>query len=455
MTVAFVSISTVGVGFGLTFYLYERFYVDNQKDLLLLQGRNLEAVYQEEGNSDLFQERLKWVNEDSEAEALFVQNPMKLSASLPYEPSVSESFINFEERQQLLQGETVTLVRQHAVIEQDILAVAVPLLEGDRLSGAIFLYMPLDDVYQPFESIRYILLGVMGLILLVTFWGGRKVANQLVLPLRKMEAASKKMAGGDFSKRIHVSSTDEMGSLASSFNQLAKSLEEVEENRREFLQNVSHELRTPLSYMRGYTEAIMEGDVEDAEKEKYIRIIHQETDRLTRLVHDLLDLAQLEGDSYPMRLEPIPFAQLVHDVVDRFRLRLSQKEIPLKLDLDEEAVIEGDPDRLEQVFSNLLDNALRYSEKGQLIEVKMVQKEGKTVLVIKDHGKGIPVEDLEKITDRFYRVQKSRTREAGGSGLGLAIVNQIVTKHGADITFRSTLQEGTEVSVVFDSLEMD
>lgn len=456
LTVAFVSIFTVAIGVGLTYYLYETFYVDNQKDLLLHQAENLEHVYLEHGDAEIFQERMEWVTEDSETEALLVQNPMKLSASLPYEESLSQSFITFEERQKLLQGETVTMVRKHSVFEQDILAVALPLLEGEVLSGVIFLYMPLDDVYQPFEAIRYILFGVMGLVLLITIGTGRKVANQLVQPLRNMEMVSEKMAAGDFSRRIDVSSSDEMGALATSFNKLAQSLEEVEENRREFLQNVSHELRTPLSYMRGYTEAIMEGMIEsEEEKEKYIRIIHQETERLTRLVHDLLDLAQLEGDSYPMKWEPIAFAQLIFDVTERFRLRIEQKGIPLQLDLDEDTIIEGDADRLEQVLGNLFDNAVRYSEQGNTITVRMFTEKNRVYFILKDEGPGIPEENLERITERFYRVQKSRTRETGGSGLGLAIVKQIVTKHGAEIEFCSRLGKGTEVRMTFDSMNLD
>ncbi|MGM0847286.1 MAG: sensor histidine kinase [Bacillota bacterium] len=455
-TIAIVSLLTVLITIGLTFYLYEKFYVDKQKDLLLLQGRRLEEAYYEEGDSESFQEQLKWTADNSEGDVIFTHDPMKLSASLPYGEIESETLITFEERQQLLNGETVTMVRQHPVFQQDILAVAIPLLDGDVLSGAIFLYMPLEDVYAPFESIRYALLGFLLMMLLVVVWSGRKIASQLIQPLKKMEMVSGRMASGDFSKRIEASTSDEMGSLARSFNQLAKSLEEVESNRREFLQNVSHELRTPLSYMRGYTEALLEGVVEsEDERQNYLEIIHKETARLSRLVNDLLDLAQLEGDSYPMKMEPTPFGQLVKDVTKRFKLPLEQKKIHLGLQLDEEAIIEGDPDRLEQVVSNLLDNAVRYSPEGETIFIEMKQSEGWTVLAIKDGGTGIPEEDLANIMDRFYRVHKSRTRNEGGSGLGLAIVKQIVLKHEARIDIDSTPGEGTSITLAFKSMPLD
>ncbi|RIW29396.1 HAMP domain-containing protein [Bacillus salacetis] len=454
LTIAVLTLITVSLTIGLTFYLYENFYVDKQKDLLLLQGNSLKSAYMEQ-DGDGFRERLEWTEENSEAEIIYTEDPMKLSGSL-YGEAVNDTLITYEERQQLLNGETVTMVRQHPVFDQDILAVAIPLLEEDVLSGTIFLYMPLEDVYAPFDSIRYILAGLFILVLLLVIWSGRKIASQLIQPLKKMEMVSGRMAAGDFSKRIDVSSSDEVGSLAGSFNRLAKSLEEVERSRREFLQNVSHELRTPLSYMRGYTEVLLEDvTVSGEERQEYLQIIHNETARLTRLVNDLLDLAQLEGDSYPMKREPIPFAQLVMDVAERFKLPIGQKQIRLRLELDEEAIIEGDADRLEQVISNLLDNAVRYTPSQGGILMKVEQNKEKAVLEIQDTGRGIPEQDLENIMDRFYRVHKSRTRNEGGFGLGLAIVKQIVLKHGGEIDISSKPDEGTAISLTFQSMAFD
>ncbi|WP_347861479.1 ATP-binding protein [Salimicrobium sp. PL1-032A] len=375
---------------------------------------------------------------------------------MPYDDSSGESLITFEERQTLLEGESVSMVRKHAMFDQDILAVAIPLLDEEILAGAIFLYKPLDDVYSPFEPIRYMLAGMMVFFVGLIIWGGRKIAHQLVLPLRRMEMVSEKMADGDFSRRIHSSSSDEIGSLARSFNCLAESLEEAEADRREFLQNVSHELRTPLSYMRGYTEAMMEGVIQDEEeKQKYLSITHEETARLSRLVNDLLDLAQLEGDSYPMNVEPIAFAQLLHEVAERFRLRLEQKRIHLTLMLDEEVIIEGDADRLEQVVSNLLDNAIRYTGEDDEISIRLEKRGDKALVTINDTGRGIPEEDLKNIMGRFYRVQKSRTRNEGGTGLGLAIVKRIVQKHDATIDIQSEWGKGTAVFIEFPRMQIE
>ncbi|UOQ44246.1 cell wall metabolism sensor histidine kinase WalK [Halobacillus salinarum] len=456
LTIAAVSLITVVISLGLTYFLYQKFYVDEQKELLFLQGRNLEKIYISEGEGEGFQQRLNWINNNSKAHTIYTKDPMKLSAALPYEKKLTETLITFKERQQLLNGQTVTMVRKHPMFEKDILAVAIPLKDQDELSGALFLYMPLEDVYGPFKSIRLILTAALLIILFVVVWAGRKIASQIIQPIKKMETISERMANGDFSKRIDTTSSDEVGALAKSFNRLAGSLEDVENQRKEFLQNVSHELRTPLSYMRGYTEAILEGVVDsEEERQRYLQIIHQETARLSRLVHDLLDLAQLEGDSYPMKKEPIAFAQLVADVVERFKLRIEEKNIDLNLHLNEEAIIEGDSDRLEQVVSNLLDNAIRYSEENAKINISVDLSGDEVTLSLQDTGKGIPQKDLENIMDRFYRVNKSRTRIEGGVGLGLAIVKQIILKHEGDIRIHSTPGEGTVIVLTFGPLDLD
>src|SRR5690606_16807464 len=194
----------------------------------------------------------------------------------------------------------------------------------------------------------------------------------------------------------------------SAFNAMASSLQQVEQNRREFLANVSHELRTPISYMKGFSEGLAEGLIE---KEKYISIMQKETSRLERLVNDLLDLAQLEGDSYPMKSSPISFAQVIIDVLERFELQCKEKNIQLVYELDEEIIVYGDSDRLEQVVMNVLQNAYQYSPNGNPIEIRLFEKGEKAVLQIKDYGEGIPSEDLPKVTERFYRVNKARTRK--------------------------------------------
>ncbi|KYG26562.1 ATP-binding protein [Alkalihalobacillus trypoxylicola] len=437
----------------LIYFLYENLYIDKQIEFLQNQGEQLTQLYDEEGESSSFLAQIEFqrqLNEPLGVTTIFTNDPMLLSSGSPFDPLNTEELITFEERQKLLDGEIVTLIRSHPHFHQDILGMAFPIIEDNHLSGALFLSMTLSDIYEPFQEIQfYLLVSILSILLIITLTIYR-AGHSITKPLFKMKALSSKMAKGDFSQRIsEKESVKEFNDLARSFNQLSHSLELVEKKRNEFLANVSHELRTPLSYMKGYIEALQEGLFE---KEKGLEIIEKESKRLERIVHDLLDLAQLEGESYPIHKEPIAFSQLIIDVTSSFELVLKKKQITLLQQLDDDMIIFGDFDRLEQVVRNLLDNAIQYSESNKKVRIKLFQSNGHAQLLIEDEGVGIPPEDLSSITERFYRVQKGRTRKAGGTGLGLAIVSQIVKRHSGELVIDSQLQKGTIVTI---SLPLD
>lgn len=439
---ALLAFVTIASAVGLTQYLYQTFYVDRLIESLSSHGHELASTYDE--NKERFLEKIEWSNESLDWEIIFTENPMLLSGNLPFDIEMDEHLISFEERQTLLAGDDVVLIREHEKFKQDILAVVIPLIEEKQLNGVIFLYTPLSAVYEPFRPLWTTLILSSLALLTIMLFAARKITNHIVKPLKQMTRVTQHFASGNFSERLSISQNDEFGQLASSFNAMASSLQQVEQNRREFLANVSHELRTPISYMKGFSEGVAEGLID---YEQYISIMQKETSRLERLVNDLLDLAQLEGDSYPMESSPLPFAQLILDVIERFELKCKEKDIILVHKLDEEIIIYGDADRLEQVVMNVLQNAYQYSSKGQQIEILLFEQEEKAILQIKDEGEGIPEDDLPNIIDRFYRVNKARTRNDGGTGIGLAIVNQIVKKHDGDISIESELGKGTKVTI--------
>ncbi|HBI04754.1 MAG TPA: two-component sensor histidine kinase [Paenibacillaceae bacterium] len=260
---------------------------------------------------------------------------------------------------------------------------------------------------------------------------------------------------GNLDYRIKKVGNDEIASLADNINDMAEKLKnkidkerQIEKTKNDLITNVSHDLRTPLSYIKGYSEAMIEGVVtEEEQKKKYLRLIHREAGRLQRLVHDLLDLAQLEGDSYPLNLMPLSLAQLIEDTMGKYEPFLQEKKIGLILDLDFDVIVFADEDRLEQVITNIVDNAIRYSPENGELKMVLTQRNNTCTLTISDTGEGIPPEELQRLGERFYRVDKSRTRKKGGSGLGLSIVKQIVFLHKGTIHIDSVLGKGTDVSV--------
>lgn len=443
---AVLVLSIIGVVL-LTHYLYERFYIDKQIDLLIARGDLLtELYYEDDQDKEEFLRRVEWMNKCAEANVLFTDDVQYLLGTDGINPR--NSLITLDEAKRLQHGETVHIVRSQSSFEMPIMGVAVPLLDDEGcLLGVIFLYKTLVEIFEPFHATRVWILISFIILMLFIILTVRRVMNNITHPLENMRAISAEMAAGDFTQRIEVRSNDEIGSLSNSFNALAAALEREEQKKREFLSNVSHELRTPLSYIKGYTEAILDEMVDDPKR--YVNTIHKESVRMQRLVNDLLDLAQLEGDSYPMKKQPLPFAQLIEDVVERFELAAKQKGVTLNKNLDYEAIIMGDEDRLEQVIGNLLDNALRYTASGKEISISLRSLSTMIEFEIADQGQGIPAESLPKIVERFYRVDKGRSRKEGGTGLGLSIVSEIIKKHDGKLEFTSKENEGTTVTIAF------
>ena len=225
-------------------------------------------------------------------------------------------------------------------------------------------------------------------------------------------------------------------------------VKQLEEVRRQFVANVSHELRTPLSIFHGYLETLMDGkDLSREESEGYLKIMSKHSRRLQLLLDDLLILARLEARTDPLDIQPLSLELFLQKILEEWEPRLREKAVSLDV---EPAVqtIPADPFRLEQVIGNLLENAIKYSGPGASIAIKARQAAGERVeLRVEDTGVGIPPSDLAHVFERFYRVEKARSREAGGTGLGLSIVKHIVGLHGGDVRAESTFGKGTAIVI--------
>lgn len=236
--------------------------------------------------------------------------------------------------------------------------------------------------------------------------------------------------------------------MAEAINDLAVDLQRYRDTRQEFLANISHELRTPITYLEGYTKVIKDGLYEtEGERDLYLDIIHQEAHRLQHLVDDLFELAKMEEGKVTLTQEWIDLSQLAEQAVRRVELKAKEKGLLLKLQLSGDAyMIRGDQKRMEQIIMNLLENAIRYTDEGEII-VHMEFAADAATLIVEDTGIGIPEEELPYIFERFYRVEKSRSRQYGGSGLGLSIVKKLVELHGGKIRMISQPGAGTRCEV--------
>ncbi|MFB9762456.1 sensor histidine kinase [Ectobacillus funiculus] len=451
LTISCAVLLTVSLLYLISIYSYQKLYVQHIEDTLQTEGRQLAAEYK--GSLPDFEQKVQWFNSISKTELLFVSNPRDLSACLPFDVQYNNAIITEEDRQELLNGNTVTKVGFEERFHRQIMGVIIPVLEKKKLIGIVYSYIPLKSIKDLILDLAFVLAPLaIGLILLMA-WVGRKIVIAITKPLSQMERVSYQMSKGDFTERIPITTNDEIGLLASAFNSMAHVLQKEDLQRKEFLANISHELRTPLSYIKGYSEAILDGISKPEQQVKFIRLIHKEAGRMQRLVHDLLDLAQLEGDLFPLNKQPTAFAQLVEDTLETYEQGLLEKRILLKTELNPEIISYIDEDRMRQVIHNVMDNAIRYTPEGGTISVVLLQQEKMCVLRISDTGKGIPAHHVQRLGERFYRVDKARSRQNGGTGLGLAIVKQIVEVHGGALCITSKEDQGTTIAITLPMAE--
>ena len=325
------------------------------------------------------------------------------------------------------------------------------IVSGKRVVGYLGLLprQRLTDTHQLFflQQQKLAMAMIAGVMLLVSAALSLPLANRLVLPIRRLAASMHRLASGDFDTRVAVGPQDELGQLARDFNTLALSLEKNEQARRQWVADISHELRTPLSILRGEIEAIQDG-VRQADPDS-MRSLHGEVMRLSRLVDDLYQLSLFDIGALSYRKTDIDLRALLADAVASFRPDFEQKGIELRAEyaLEGDFSIFADPGRLHQLFDNLLDNALKYTDPGGELSVRLGRRGECAGVELADSAPGVGAQELEKLFDRLYRVESSRNRALGGAGLGLAICKNIVEAHEGSIRALPSPQGGILISI--------
>lgn len=293
-----------------------------------------------------------------------------------------------------------------------------------------------DIVQNTRAAVNEALLWAAGAAVIVATGLSIWLTRQVVSPVREMMLASREIAEGRYEKRVGavdgMNSADELAQLALSFNQMADQLEQTENMRRELIADVSHELRTPLTAIKGYSEGLMDG-VLPANAETYGQI-HKEADRMQRLVADLQELSRVEAEGFVLQTRPVSLAGLERALRKQIGKQFEEKGVPLEFKITSKLPdVLVDEDRLEQILLNLLGNAVQYTSAGGRVLVSVARADGEVRIDVADTGAGIAAEHLPLIFNRFYRVDKSRSRSGGGSGIGLTIAKRLVEAHGGRI----------------------
>ena len=355
---------------------------------------------------------------------------------------------------------------------QRLMGLLIPVAGENGARGLLLIQGDLDTALQPYTNIQraLVVIGLMGL--LAAILGSVIVAGGITKPLQRIARAAQALMQGDWSERAPVTSRDEVGLLAETFNRMAERLESWDsdmraavtertrqldaayQQMRQFNADASHELRTPLTVIRGEAEVALRADRSGPEYQAVLRSIQEETERMSRIIEQLLLLARADSGELRLARCLIALDDLVREAAHRARVLAHARRVRLRAEALEPMLLEGDEDQLRRLTLNLIDNAIKYTPEGGEVRVRLHfepseagRSERQAVLEVTDTGIGIDAADLRRIFDRFYRVDKARSRAQGGSGLGLAICRWIVEAHGGRIEVRSRPGAGSTFSV--------
>ena len=342
-------------------------------------------------------------------------------------------------------GKTVIVpVRQQRPGGTEFRLIGMPVFNKGTIAGALFIHLPIapvkDTVFILKEQLKYITAILIGVALLLAFLLSRAFTR----PIIQIDHAANRMAQGDLTVRLKPRSKDELGRLMGTMNNLAEQLSRVEQLRRDLIANVSHELRTPLSLIQGYAETIRDVSGENSVKrQKQVGIIIEETERLSKIVDDMLGLSQMQAGFSNLSISSISLRQLLERVVKKYEILSENTGVELELQGVTETLVDVDEAKLEQVLQNIVTNAFNHVSEGDRITIRLTDKAERVRVEIIDTGPGIPKEALERIWQRFYKVDGAKRNKQPGTGLGLAIVKSILEAHNSVYGVESEEGKGT------------
>ena len=342
-------------------------------------------------------------------------------------------------------GSYYTVGNFFQAFSEETLSVFAPITSNFKVNGYVVIHMPMNSIQYSANgllNISYILLGIMLLLSMIILFF---FTEMVYIPLRKITHATEQYAGGNMHYEFQVDSDDEIGYLAASLSYMANEIAKSEDNQKKFVANVSHDFRSPLTSIKGYLEAMLDGTIPPEMHEKYLQIVLNETERLTKLTNGLLHLNNLNTKGMVLNRTDFDINQVIRNTAATFEGICKNKMIGIKLILTGEYLtVHADLDKIQQVLYNLLDNAIKFSHNDSIIKIETTEKPNKVIISIKDYGIGIPKESLKMIWDRFYKTDLSRGKDKKGTGLGLSIVKEIIHAHSENINVVSTEGVGTE-----------
>jgi len=346
--------------------------------------------------------------------------------------------------QKVMSGKFIENGTLEGIYSSPFYTVGVPVEVNGTTFGAVFVSLPADELWNYVADLIdvFFLCAIIAIIIssIVIYF----VTRRLIRPLREMVAATKSFSAGDFSVRVPVEGYDEIGQLASAFNNMASSLADLESVRRSFIANVSHELKTPMTTIGGFIDGILDGTVPEEKRRQYLETVSEEVHRLSRMVKSMLNVARIESGESKIDPSVFDINEMVCRTLFSFEQRIEDKGLEV-VGLESDPIyVEADADMINQVIYNLIDNAVKFVNEKGCISFTFKTENDRVFVAIRNTGDGIPQHEIPRLFDRFYKSDKSRSLDKSGYGLGLYIVQTIVNLHNGDLIVRSVEGEYAE-----------
>lgn len=319
-----------------------------------------------------------------------------------------------------------------------VFVVGFPMNYKDNTIGGVFFTKNITDLRHSVMELLIMFLFSSSFAILFAFILVYVQAKKISAPIIQINKAAQMIASGKFNQRVEVTSCDEIGQLASTFNFMASSIEKSEQQRQRFVSDVSHELRTPMTSISGFVQGMLDGTISDDKRDDYLRIVLDESTRLTKLVNDMLEMSKMSSDEFKLDITPFDINDLICSCLISLESRIDNKRLEVNVDFRPDRLITlGDKYQIKRVVLNLLDNAIKFSYEGTEIQINTWIENGKAHVSISDVGDGISDDDLKNVFDRFFKTDKSRAKDKTGAGLGLSLVQNIIQLHNQQITVKS------------------
>lgn len=442
----------VAVVCGALTILYTKHYMAEKREELIQQGEKIAQAYKKgyrTGNLSELSYELQILESYMGSGVLVINENGEVALA---SPGFNDEFLGDNRISQTLiervqNGEIVSVqTKSGQVSDTPMLVVGYPFSEG-HLAGILMcrslpeIEESLKEMYQ-ISVISLFFVSLLGLIVSYV------TAKYVALPLMRMNRAAKVIANGNFEERVDVTSSDELGELAQSFNHMAESLQTHEKVQKDFIANISHDLRSPLTSMQGFLTAMLDGTIPPEKREHYLKIVLEETERLSRMTQSIVELSRAQSSAILLDESDFELNELIRWNIEMLEPQLEEKNVQIHGIYEaEQTMVHGDRDKISRVLQNLLGNAAKFSPQNGIIEVETTLDKKKVLVSVKDQGPGISEEDQKYVFDRFFKTDMTRNMDKTGSGIGLAIVREFLQAHGETITVKS--EKGKGAAFVF------